>query len=221
MANLSKITVFIILLALLGCSDNESSDTNIKSTAENTKQSTVPTPKPTMDTYVEGVDYRIVKNINTGDLKAPFIIEYFWLSCGHCQKLEKPLQEFKQQHPDVGFVRKHAVLSERWVMDARLYYALEETNNIQHFDEFFSLYMQGMTEERFNLFFEKNNIDKDAFLKIAGSSEAILAKMKENLQEMSDNKMTSVPSLVINGKYLIMKSDNGDYFKLVNYLLEK
>jgi len=222
MANLSKISIFITLLALLGCSDNETNNIDNQTPATvNTEQVANSTPIPMAVNYQEGVDYRIVKNINTGDLKAPFIIEYFWLSCGHCQKLEKPLQEFKKQHPNVGFARKHAVLAERWVMDARLYYALEETNNIQHFDEFFSLYMKGMTEERFNQFFEKNNIDKDAFLKIAGNSDAILAKMKESLQEMSDNKMTSVPSIVVNGKYLIMKSDNGDYFNLVNYLLTK
>jgi len=220
MVSLKKISILTTFIVLVGCTDNETNPVETQSPTTGAEQ-TASLAVPEENAYQEGVDYRIVKNINTGDLKSPFIVEYFWLSCGHCQKLEKPLQAFKNQHPDVGFIRKHAVLAERWVMDARLYNALEETNNIQHFDEFFSLYMQGMTEERFNQFFEKNNIDKDAFLKIAGNSDAILTKMKESLQEMTDNKMTSVPSLVINGKYLIMKSENGDYFKLVNYLLAK
>ncbi len=221
MVKLSQISVFIVLFTLLGCSENKTQQIDLQSEVAQVENIANSTTTSLVTEYKEGVDYRIVSNINTENLSAPSIIEYFWLSCGHCQKLEMPLQDFKAQNPDVGFTRKHAVLGERWVMDARLYYALEETNNMQHFDEFFGLYMQGMTEESLNQFFVKNNIDKEAFLKVAGSSEAILAKMKESLQEMSDNKMTSVPALVINGKYLIMKSNNGDYFKLVKHLLAK
>ena len=81
--------------------------------------------------------------------------------------------------------------------------------------------MKGITEESLDQFFIEHNIDKEAFLKVAGNSESILAIMKENLKEMTDNEMNSVPALVINGKYLIIKTDGGDYFKLVNYLLTK
>jgi thiol:disulfide interchange protein DsbA len=221
MSKLIQIALFITLLALVGCSENKN-NTNINQLDINkteVKEEFQAEIKTTV--YTEGVDYRVVKDINSGDLSSPFIIEYFWLSCGHCQTLEKPLQAFKSEHPNVGFIRKHAVLGERWVMDARLYYALEETNNTEHFDQFFSLYMEGMSEERLNNFFINNQINKDEFLKVAGSSETILTQMKESLKEMTDNKMTSVPSLVINGKYLILKSADGDYFDLVNYLLTK
>jgi thiol:disulfide interchange protein DsbA len=219
MSKLPQISVFITLLALVGCSDNES---NVVSNQSDINKSKVTKPLQTQinnTVYTEGVDYRLVSDINSGGLTPPFIIEYFWLSCSHCQTLEKPLQDYKNQHPELGFMRKHAVLSERWVMDARLYYALEETNNMKHFDQFFALYMKGMTEERLNSFFSDNNINKDEFFKVAGSSETILSQMKESLKEMTDNKMTSVPSLVINGKYLILKSSDGDYFDLVSYLL--
>jgi thiol:disulfide interchange protein DsbA len=219
MKKLTQLSVFIIFLALIGCSENEV--TSASNQVDISQSKATNTVQPTIKTivYTENVDYRVVKDINSGDLTSPFIIEYFWLSCGHCQTLEKPLQAFKNQHPEVGFMRKHAVFGERWVMDARLYYALEETDNMEHFDEFFSLYMQGMTEERLNNFFIDKQINKDQFMKVAGSSETILSLMKESLKEMTDNKMTSVPSLVINGKYLILKSDNDDYFNLVNYLL--
>ena len=221
MTKLTHISLFITLLTLLGCSQNEvSTDSNQSNINQNEATKDY---QPAINTivYKEGIDYRIVKDINSGDLSAPFIIEYFWLSCGHCQKLEKPLQAYKNKHPGLGFKRKHAVLGEQWVMDARLYYALEETNNIDHFDEFFSIYMKGMTEERLNKFFTDNKINKDEFFKTAGSSETILSQMKESLKEMTDNKMTSVPSLVINGKYLILKTAKGDYFDLVSYLLTK
>jgi len=223
MTKISQLSLVAAMIVMLGCSEDKTPIEAAEDKASSeigSQQTTNVAPESTID-YKEGVHYRLVNNINVGELKSPFIIEYFWLSCGHCQKLEQPLQAFKKQNPNVGFARKHAVLGERWVMDARLYYALEETNNSHLFDEFFSLYTMGLTEESFDQFFIKNNIDKKVFLEIAGSSEAILVKMKESLQEMTDNKMTSVPSLVINGKYLILKSDDGDYFKLVSYLLSK
>ena len=220
MIKISRLSIAILMLTTLGCSESNDSIKEVKSPSPSEAVKEVVSQSDNQTNYKEGVDYRVVSNINVGDLEPPFLVEYFWLSCGHCQKLEKPLNEFKANNPEVGFIRKHAVLGERWVMDARLYYALEETNNSQHFDEFFGLYMQGMTEEKFNQFFKKNNIDKGAFLEVAGSSESILAQLKENLKEMADNKMTSVPGIVVNGKYLITKS-HGDYFDLVKYLLAK
>lgn len=222
---LYKITpiLLISMLTLTACSENADpaqSSVELQKVNDQSQVDQLDTPA-----YQEGVHYRIVNNINTGDLKDPSIIEYFWLSCGHCQKLEQPLKQFKAEHPNVGFARKHAVLGENWVRDGRLYYALEETGNMQHFDEFFSLYMTGLSEETFIEFFNKNAIDQAQFLEVAGSSDNVLAKMQESLSEMSENKITSVPSLVINGKYLILSAEdtrtNESFFKLVDYLLTK
>jgi len=175
--------------------------------------------------YEEGKHFRIVSNINVGELKPPFLVEYFWLGCPHCQNFEKPLQDFKAANPEVGFIRKHAVLSEGWVNDGRIFYALQETNNMAHFAELFDLYKSGITDKSFDAFFIKNNIDKSAFLEIAGKNENVINNMKESYEEMSANKMTSVPSIVVNGKYLIIASEdtnnNDKYFNLVNYLLKK
>lgn len=175
--------------------------------------------------YEEGKHYRLVNNINVGELKAPFLVEYFWLGCPHCQSFEKPLQDFKSENPEVGFIRKHAVLSEGWVNDGRIFYALQETNNMAHFAELFDLYKSGITDANFDAFFTKNNIDKAVFLETAGKNENVINNMKESYEEMSENKMTSVPSIVVNGKYLIIASEdtnnNEKYFKLVNHLLKK
>lgn len=175
--------------------------------------------------YEEGKHYRVVNNINVGELKAPFLVEYFWLGCPHCQSFEKPLQDFKSANPEVGFIRKHAVLSEGWVNDGRIFYALQETNNMAHFAELFDLYKSGINDTNFDAFFTKNNIDKAVFLETAGKNENVINNMKESYEEMSANKMTSVPSIVVNGKYLIIASEdtnnNEKYFKLVNYLLKK
>ncbi|SFC89973.1 thioredoxin domain-containing protein [Pseudoalteromonas denitrificans] len=202
--------VFIAAISLLGCSDPQS-----QNEINQSKQST----------YEEDKHYRIVENINFGDLKPPFLIEYFWLGCPHCQNFEKPLQKFKSENPNIGFIRKHAVLSENWANDARIFYALQETNNMAHFSELFELYKAGIDQEGFESFFVKNKIDKTQFLEVAGKSENVLNNMNESYEEMTENKITSVPSVVVNGKYLVIASEDTDnnekYFKLVKYLLKK
>jgi len=199
-------------ILLIGCSEPKQSVQSVKS-------------EQVEATYEEGKHYRLVNNINVGDLKAPFLVEYFWLGCPHCQSFEKPLQDFKSANPEVGFIRKHAVLSEGWVNDGRIFYALQETNNMAHFAELFDLYKTGINDENFDAFLSKNNIDKTVFLETAGKNENVINNMKESYEEMSENKMTSVPSIVVNGKYLIIASEdtntNDKYFNLVNYLFKK
>ncbi len=220
MKKILALVLFGTMFALVGCSKQES-NTTPKSVETEEK----PVVEKLNVEYKEGVHYRVVENINVGDLKAPFLVEYFWLGCPHCQHFEAPLQKFKSENPAVGFLRKHAVLSQNWVNDARIYYALKETDNMAHFAELFDLYKKGMNEEKFNAFFEKNNIDQDAFLETAGKNENILAQMKESFDEMSKNNMTGVPGIVVNGKYLIIATKdtatNESYFDLVKYLLKK
>lgn len=233
MTTLINRIAFVSLLALTACSEPATESSTVNTAKHEHNHDAIEAAKPNtaipyelgQQSYEEGVDYRQVNHINVNGLTAPFITEYFWLSCGHCQNLEEPLQAFKKANPTVGFSRKHAVLAQRWVTDGRLYYALEETNNMAHFDEFFGLYKKGMTNESFDLFFTKNKIDKEAFLETANTNKNIIGKMEESLKEMTENKMTSVPSIVINGKYLIMSSPASSthegYFKLVSYLLTK
>ncbi|MBE0362958.1 thiol:disulfide interchange protein DsbA [Pseudoalteromonas ulvae UL12] len=172
--------------------------------------------------YQEGVHYRIVSGIDAEGAKVPFIVEYFWLGCPHCQHFEAPLQAYKAQQPELGFVRKHAILNESWANDGRIFYALQQTNNMDHFADLFDLYKQGMTQQRFDDFFTRNDIDKEAFLTIAGQDATVIAKMQQSLKEMTDNKIHSVPAIVVNGKYLVVPHDdlrsNEAYFALVDYL---
>ncbi|MBA6392402.1 DsbA family protein [Colwellia sp. BRX10-3] len=178
--------------------------------------------------YVEGVDYEIVENISLNEtIIEPFIVEYFWFGCSHCQNLEPHINNFSVENK-VKLIKKPAPLKERWVMDARVYYALSETDNMAMYDDLFKLYTQ-MTKQGKLLdtneivnFLKRKNIDIKAFNK-AMNSDNVTAKIKQNLEEMIHNKLSGVPKLVINGKYLAKPTDkiktNQDYMDLIKFLL--
>lgn len=187
-------------------------------------------PLSTTIEYVEGIDYEIVANISIDEsIAKPYVVEYFWLGCSHCQNLEPYINKFAFDNK-VNLIKKPAPLKERWVLDAKIYYALHETDNMEHYNDLFKLY-RTLGEERklpapsdLNSFFKAKGIDAVKF-DAAMQSEPVLNQIKQNLAEMMYNKFTGVPKLVINGKYLAKPTDKirtqEDYMKLVKFLVEK
>ena len=76
MTKISLISIVITLLVLIGCSEDKPTinETESSTKSDLIKKSSSPVMNEQQLTYQEGVDYRLVNNINTGDLTAPFII---------------------------------------------------------------------------------------------------------------------------------------------------
>ena len=90
--------------------------------------------------YKEGIDYRVVSGIGVDKLSTPFIIEYFWLGCPHCQAFEQPLEHFLSANPDFKVIKRPAGGGARWTLDAKIYYGLEHLNQLTHLPQLFDLY---------------------------------------------------------------------------------
>jgi thiol:disulfide interchange protein DsbA len=76
-------------------------------------------------TPVAGIEYRDVGK-PAGDSKSVEVVEFFWYRCPHCYALEPLLERWLTKLPaEVQFRRVPAVLGREWVVDARIYYALE------------------------------------------------------------------------------------------------
>ena len=217
-------------LTISACGDKDiKKEIEGKKIEEIHKQSDVSAISSEKEVYQEGVHYRMVTNIDV-DLESPYIVEYFWLGCPHCQKIEPFIKGFLKSNKEVKLVRRHAALQERWGLDARVYYALENMNKMELFDDLFELYtsmsIDGKvpSKEDLDSFLEDNAVDVVTFFNIADSDE-VLEKIKLSASEMHVNKMSGVPSLVINGKYLATPNEDiknyDDYMKLVSFLIKK
>ena len=157
------------------------------------------------------------------------VLEVFWYGCPHCYHFEAYIHRWLKTKPaDVEFVRMPAVLSRNWLPHAKAYYAaikLDVLNRI-HTPLFNALHRDGkriFTEDELRNFFVSQGVDGEAFTKAYESTE-VQTKIKQAFYLARNFKITGVPSIVVDGKYMTSASMTGSYDKLlevVNYLIKK
>ena len=178
---------------------------------------------------VEGKDYVAVplpqaKLAGSGKVE---VTEFFWYGCPHCFALEPRLTAWLAQLPkDVQFRRVPAVLAAHWQPMAKAFYALEATGIDLHAKMFNAIHVERLNlndEQTFLQWVGKQGADStkvgDAYRSFGVSSKLQAARqMNVNLG------LTSVPSLVVGGKYLTSPSMAGgtdQMFQVVDYLIEQ
>ncbi|WNO61424.1 DsbA family protein [Rheinheimera sp. MMS21-TC3] len=236
-----KIALLIIASALFvsACSKDKSSEVLVSANQAATVQTAVKNDDKASSktslvaavpniTYKENVHYKILNNINTDNVTSPMLVEYFWLGCPHCYNFEETLDELKSAIPQLTVLKKPAAFNQRWAQDATIYYAFKEMGELQHLSALFELYNKNnnlLTSELFNDFLKSKQINVDEFFEHIKNSETIKSSIQENITEMAENDITGVPAVAINGKYLILMSEDiksmEDYLDLVRYLLKK
>jgi len=178
---------------------------------------------------VEGKDYVAVplpqaQLAGSGKVE---VTEFFWYGCPHCFALEPRLTAWLAQLPkDVQFRRVPAVLAAHWQPMAKAFYALEATGIDLHAKMFNAIHVERLNlndEQTFLQWVGKQGADStkvgDAYRSFGVSSKLQAARqMNVNLG------LTSVPSLVVGGKYLTSPSMAGgtdQMFQVVDYLIEQ
>ncbi|MBU3693658.1 MAG: thiol:disulfide interchange protein DsbA/DsbL [Rhodocyclaceae bacterium] len=178
---------------------------------------------------VEGKDYVAVplpqaQAAGSGKIE---VTEFFWYGCPHCFALEPKLAAWLANQPkDVQFRRVPAVLAAHWQPMAKAFYALDATGTDLHAKIFNAIHL-----EKFNL------DDEKTFLQWVGKQGADSAKVGDAYRsfgvqskvqaarQMNVNfGLTSVPSLVVAGKYMTSPSMAGgadQMFEVVDYLVEQ
>ena len=154
--------------------------------------------------------------------------EFFWYGCGHCFKFEPLLNTWKKNKPKAAqFVTTPAFLPKR-TAHAKAYYAFEKMGKLEklHTAFFNALHIDRRkidTMDDIADFVAEQGEDKKAFLK-SFKSFATDHKVKQAMQLGQKYGVQSVPTLVIDGRYLTTASMTGNHenmLKLVDYLVEK
>ena len=75
--------------------------------------------------YQEGQAYhKIVPAQPTANPEKVEVVEVFWYGCPHCHRFQPYVERWLLGEPaNVEFIRLPAILSERWAIHARAYYA--------------------------------------------------------------------------------------------------
>jgi thiol:disulfide interchange protein DsbA len=158
---------------------------------------------------VEGVHYKVLKpaqptNVGPGKVE---VVEAFWYACGHCYLLEPRLEAWdkKGRAPYVQLVRLPAVWNPLVKTHARLYYTIEALGRPDlHAEVFREINVRGNrldTPEKIASFMAARGVSKADFEKTSASFA-----VESNLARAADlNKryrITSTPTVIVNGKYV-------------------
>jgi len=154
--------------------------------------------------------------------------EFFWYGCGHCFRFEPLLKTWKKNKPKAAqFVTTPAFLPKRSA-HAKAYFAFTEMGKLAklHTAFFNALHIDRRkldTMEAIAGFVAEQGEDKKAFLK-SFKSFATDHKVKQAMQLGQKYGVNSVPTLVVDGRYLTTAGMTGSHesmLKLVDYLVEK
>jgi len=180
--------------------------------------------------FKEGIEYsRIASPQPTGDPRKVEVIEVFWYGCPHCFKLEPAVNNWLKQKPDdVDFVRFPAIPSDRWEWFAKVFYAADVLGALEklHAPIFEAIHDKRMalnTPDSIGTFVAEHGVSKDEFIS-ALRSFSVLTKVSRARQLTRRYGITSVPMLIVNGKYRTtgrMAGTAKDMFAVVDFLIEK
>jgi thiol:disulfide interchange protein DsbA len=176
---------------------------------------------------VEGKDYVAVPLPQPTSGGKVEVTEFFWYGCAHCFALEPKLQAWVARLPkDVQFRRVPAVLAAHWQSMAKSFYALEATGVDMHGKMFNAIHVEkiNLNDEQTFLQWVAKQGGESARVGDAYRSFGVNGKLQAARQLNASYGLTSVPSLVVGGRYLTSPSMAGgadQMFEVVDYLVEQ
>lgn len=167
---------------------------------------------------VEGKDYLLVQPpLPVVDPAKLVVTDFFSYACPHCFALSPDLRSWESKLPKDVVLDRVAVTFGRpaWGLLAQLYYTLRSFGKERQLDRavFEALHREGApltSAERIADWAAAHGIDRQAFLSTFGSfTISAFATTAEQLTARV--KLRGVPTLVVDGKYLVQIADNGDF----------
>jgi thiol:disulfide interchange protein DsbA len=177
---------------------------------------------------VEGVQYKALKpavptSVAPGKVE---VVEVFWYACGHCYLLEPKIEawEKKGKAPYVEVIRMPAVWNELLKTHARLFYTIEILGKPElHGEAFREINVRGNrldTPAKIEAFFTARGVPKADFQKVF-SGFAVESKLARAADLNKRYRITSTPTVVVNGKYVTdagMAGGEDKLFQVINAL---
>lgn len=181
--------------------------------------------------YTAGEDYSLISPPQPGGSEGKVqVVEMFWYGCPHCFEFEPTLKDWEKAKPDsVEFVKIPAIFNNpRWQLHAGAFYTAEVLGVMERFHTpFFSAIHTGNqrmgSKEEIREFFEGIGVEAKTF-DATFDSFAVQAKVRRAADLTRKYGISGVPSMVVNGKYLVDGPKAKSYenmVRIVNALVEK
>jgi len=148
------------------------------------------------------------------------VVEFFWYECPHCYALEPYLDAWVKKLPkDVEFRRIPATFNERWVLSARVYYALEAMGLV---DKLHRPLMDAIHKDRLRVTDERQlsewlqgkGVDVAKFSATL-KSFAVESRLKRAQSLVQGSRIDGVPALMVNGQYVVAAGAGGSEERMI------
>ena len=169
---------------------------------------------------VEGKNYARIANpqpVETG--KKIEVIEFFSYGCPHCAALEPYLDTWLAKlPPDVAFRRVPVMFQQRWIPLAKIYYTLDALGVESKLspDVFTAIHGTGTALWDTKPFLDwaaSKGLDRKKVEEVY-TSFAIDGKMKRAMQLAQQYQIQSVPTVIVDGKFVTASDRVGTHEKL-------
>lgn len=157
------------------------------------------------------------------------VMEVFSYGCIHCFNFEPLIQGWKaNKAEDVKFDRTPAIFNERWEVYARAYYAAKALGQLDvvHQPLFDALHQQRKQitgKKTLASFMRSLGISEEDFNKTYDSF-SVSSNINKAQARQRGYRVTGVPTMVVNGKYVIsarQAGSAGKVLEVVDYLVNK
>ncbi len=155
----------------------------------------------------QNIEYRLIgpQPVETRDRIE--VIDFFWYGCPHCNDLQPALEGWIKRKPaDVALRRIPAILRDSWAPHARIYYTLEQLNEVERLHQrvYYSYHVELLHMSKPDVMVEwagKNGIDRKRWLDAYYSPE-VDAKVEHAKKLNQAYTVEATPTLVVDGRYL-------------------
>ncbi|WP_430232334.1 thiol:disulfide interchange protein DsbA/DsbL [Nitrosomonas communis] len=179
---------------------------------------------------IEGRDYIVLATPQpTEDQRSIEVIEFFWYGCPHCYELHSHIDNWRKNAPkDVKFRYVPAIFRANWTPAAKTFYAMEALGITKelHDKVYKAIHRDKIDLSKEAVLFdwiEKQGIERAKFIN-AYNSFSVQNQVAKVSQMIRQYKLTGVPALVVEGKYITSGKMSGtprDTIQVLNELIDK
>tara|TARA_B100000686_G_scaffold204217_1_gene211006 strand:+ start:9261 stop:9905 length:645 start_codon:yes stop_codon:yes gene_type:complete len=179
---------------------------------------------------IKGRDYAVLLNPQpTASSNKIEVLEFFWYGCPSCYKLHPQIRKWNKRKPkDVSLKYIPTIFRKNWIPGAKTFYTLEILGKLNklHDKIYDAIHIRKIDLAKEEILFswiEKQGIDRKKFINIYNSF-SIANKSSRSSQMSRKYGLKGVPSLVIDGRYLISGRMGGtpqDTIKTLDKLINK
>ena len=184
---------------------------------------------PSYPTIESSPKYVQISNQKQTDSDKIVVYEFFWYGCPHCYNLEPTMDKIEANlKKDTVLIKVPVALRDTWETHAKAFYTLQQMklDDDLHEKIFNEIHINSErldTRDTLSQFVSNEGFDGEKFKQIFDSFGTEI-RLKKASRLARQYQITSVPTLVINGKYRTSGSHVSSYDELidvVNLLIEK